>query len=106
MSLICMAHFVQLVPFGQLGENFWGGSCSEISACQNSKFYCEYLSKFYWIVIEKVTCTHVMCDDVSVNVCSVYSNIINIFLLTCFVWGISNQYYMVITLIFDNFILV
>ena len=24
LSLIFMAHFVQLVPFGQLGENFWG----------------------------------------------------------------------------------
>ena len=42
-----------------------------------------------------------MCDDVSVNVCSVYFNIIKV-LPTCFVWGISNQYYMVITLIFYN----
>ena len=42
-----------------------------------------------------------MCDDVSVNVCSVYINIIKV-LSTCFVWGISNQYYMVITLIFYN----
>ena len=24
LSLNFMAHFVQLVPFGQLGENFWG----------------------------------------------------------------------------------
>ena len=47
-----------------------------------------------------MTCTHVICDDVSVNVCSVYFNIINSFLPTCFVWGISNQYYMVIALIF------
>ena len=23
LSLIFLAHFVQLVPFGQLGENFW-----------------------------------------------------------------------------------
>ena len=36
----------------------------------------------------------------SVNVCSVYFNIINSSLPTCFVWGISNQYYMVIALIF------
>ena len=43
-----------------------------------------------------------MCDDVSVNVCSVYFNIINSFLPTCFVGGISNQYYMVIALIFYN----
>ena len=42
-----------------------------------------------------------MCDDVSVNVCSVYFNIIKV-LPTCFVWGISNQYYMVIALIFYN----
>ena len=43
-----------------------------------------------------------MCDDASVNVCSVYFNIINYSLPTCFVWGISNQYYMVIALIFYN----
>ena len=49
-----------------------------------------------------MTCTHVMCDDASVNVCSVYFNIINSSLPTCFVWGISNQYYMVIALIFYN----
>ena len=40
-----------------------------------------------------------MCDDASVNVCSVYFNIINSSLPTCFVWGISNQYYMVNALI-------
>ena len=50
-----------------------GGSCSEIPACQNSKFYCKYISKFYWAVVgKKVLCTHVMCDDGSVNVCSVF----------------------------------
>ena len=24
LSLTCLAHFVPLVPCGQLGENFWG----------------------------------------------------------------------------------
>ena len=49
----------------------------------------------------EVICTQVICDDMSVNVCSVYFIIIKIF-PTCFVWGISSQYYMVDTLIFNN----
>ena len=42
-----------------------------------------------------------MHDDVSMNVCSVYFNTTK-YLPACFVWGISNQYYMVDTLIFNN----
>ena len=42
-----------------------------------------------------------MCDDVSVNVCSVYFNITKNF-SNLFCVGISNQYYMVDTLIFNN----
>ena len=44
---VFLSHFVQLVPFGQLGENFWG--VGHAVKYQNSKFYCKYLSKFYWL---------------------------------------------------------
>ena len=35
-----MAHFVQLVPFGQWVKTF-GGWVMQSNACQNSKFYCK-----------------------------------------------------------------
>ena len=41
-----MAHFVQLVPFGQLGENF-SGVGHAVKCMSNSKFYCKWISKFY-----------------------------------------------------------
>ena len=99
-----LAHFVQLVPIGQLGENFWGVSYAVINLhVKIQNFIVNIYQNFIGCNWTEVTCTHVMCDDVSMNVCSVYFNIINIFFLpTCFVWGISNQYYMVITWIFNN----
>ena len=35
--LVFMAHFVQLVTFGQLGENFWGW-VMQSNACQIQNF--------------------------------------------------------------------
>ena len=96
--------FFQLVPFGKLGENFWGVGHAMINLhVKIQNFIVNIYQNFIGCNWTEVTCTHVVCDDVSLNVCSVYFNIIKKFFLpTFFVWGISNQYYMVIPLIFYN----
>ena len=98
-----MAHFVQLVPFGQLGEIFWGvGHAVNYLHVKIQNFIVNIYQNFIDCNWKEVICTNVMCDDASVNVCSIYFNIKNPSLPTCFVWGISDQYYMMIALIFYN----
>ena len=43
-----MAHFVQLVPFGQLGENFWGvGHAVKYLHVKIQNFIVNIYQKFY-----------------------------------------------------------
>ena len=75
-----LAHFVQLVLFGQLGENFWRvGHAVKYLHVKIQNFIVNIYQNFVGCNWTEVTCTHVMCDDGSVNVCSVYFNIIEIF---------------------------
>ena len=101
LSIIFLAHFVQLVPFGQLGENLGVGHAVKHLHVKIQNFIVNIYQNFIDCNWKEVTCTHVMCDGVSVNVYSVYFNIIKIF-ANLFVWGISNQYYILITLIIYN----
>ena len=68
-----MAHFVLLVPFGQLGENFWGvGHAVKYLHVKIQNFIVNIYQNFIDCNGKEVICTHVMCDDGSVNVCSVF----------------------------------
>ena len=67
-----LAPFVQLVPFGQLGENFWGVGHAVKMHVKIQNFIVNRYQNFIDCNGNEVICTHVMCDDGSVNVCSVF----------------------------------
>ena len=87
LSIIFMAHFVQLVPFGHLGENFGVGHAVKYLHVKIQNFIVNIYQNFIGCNWTEVTCTHVMCDDVSVNVCSEYFNIIKFFFASLFCVG-------------------
>ena len=68
-----MAHFVQLVPFGQLGEKFWGVDHTvNYLHVKIQNFIANIYQTFIDCNGNEVIYTHVMCDDASVNMCSVF----------------------------------